>query len=260
MPFATNQGVRTHYVVEGNGPPVMLIHAFSGNHTSWIGYGFVAALRDRFQLILPDMRAHGQSDGPSDPAAYGMVTLATDLIAVLDDLNIERAHVLGYSMGGQIGYTLAQSYPQRLRSLAVGGMSPYATSRGDTRHMLLHLYEQAMREGAEALVTGIRAWAGGTITPEYEARLRAANVAGGAALLRRGIDNPADFSAALPAMTLPCLLYCGEADEELGGMRRAAGELPNARLIELPGMKHVQAAGASAELVPELIAFWQAAG
>jgi pimeloyl-ACP methyl ester carboxylesterase len=139
-------------------------------------------------------------------------------------------------------------------------MSPYATSRGDTRRFLLQLYEQAAREGVEALIAGIRAWAGGTITPEYEARLRAANVAGGAALLRRGIDNPADFSAALPAMTLPCLLYCGEADEECAGMQRAAGELPNARWIMLPGMNHVQAAGASAKLVPELSAFWDNAG
>jgi pimeloyl-ACP methyl ester carboxylesterase len=260
MPFVTNQGVRIHYVVEGNGPPVMLIHAFSGNHTSWIGYGFVAALRERFQLILPDVRAHGQSDGPADPASYTLDNRAADLIAVLDDLGIERAHVLGYSMGGQIGYALAQHYPERVRSLAVGGMSPYATSRGDTRRFLLQLYEQAAREGVEALIAGMRAWAGGTITPEYEARLWAANVAGGAALLRWSNDTPADFSAALPAMTLPCLLYCGEGDEERAGMQRAAGELPNARWIALPGMNHVQAAGASAELAPELSAFWDNAG
>jgi pimeloyl-ACP methyl ester carboxylesterase len=259
MPFVTNQGVRTHYGVEGNGPPVMLIHGFSGNHTSWIGYGFVAALRERFQLILPDMRAHGRSDGPADPAAYSLATFAADLIAVLDDLGIDRAHVLGYSMGGQIGYALAQHYPQRLRSLTVGGMSPYRTSRGDTRRFLLQLYEQAAQEGVETLIEGIRTWAGG-ITPEYEARLRAANIAAGAALLRWSIDNPADFSAALLAMTLPCLLYCGTADEELAGMQRAAGELPNARWIALPGMNHVQAAGASAELVPELSAFWDNAG
>jgi pimeloyl-ACP methyl ester carboxylesterase len=139
-------------------------------------------------------------------------------------------------------------------------MSPYATSRGDTRRFLLQLYEQAAREGVEALIAGMRAWAGGTITPEYEARLWAANVAGGAALLRWSNDTPADFSAALPAMTLPCLLYCGEGDEERAGMQRAAGELPNARWIALPGMNHVQAAGASAELAPELSAFWDNAG
>lgn len=255
MPFITNNGVRTHYVVEGSGPPVLLIHGFSGNHTSWSGYGFVAPLREQFQLILPDVRAHGQSDGPADPSAYRLDALAADMVTILDDLGIEHAHVLGYSMGGVIGYTLARDAPQRLRSLAVGGTSPYPDEPSDEPSFLLQLYERAAQEGVEVLVEGIRSWAG-AITPQYEARLRGANVAGGAALLRSAHQHPSDFTAALPSFTLPCLLYCGEDDEEYEQMRRAASDLPHARFIGLPGMNHVRASGASAELVPELIAFW----
>lgn len=259
MPFVTNQGVRTHYVVEGAGPPVLLIHGFSGNHTSWSGYGFVAPLRERFQLIMPDVRAHGQSDGPADPAAYSLDLLATDMVAILDDLGVERAHVLGYSMGGQIGYQLVHHHAARLRSLAVGGMSPDDPEPRDEPSFLLQLYERAAHEGTEVLVEGIRSWAG-AITPAYEARLRAANVSGGAAMLRWRHEHLEDFTAALPGMTLPCLLYCGEDDEEYEGMRRASTVLSNARFIGLPGMNHVQVSGASAQLVPELVAFWNYVG
>jgi pimeloyl-ACP methyl ester carboxylesterase len=256
MPFVTNQGVRTHYVVDGSGAPVLLVHGFSGNHTSWIGYGFVEPLRARYQLILPDVRAHGQSDGPAAPSAYALETRAADLILILDQLGIERVHYLGYSMGGEIGYVLARDYPQRLCSLVVGGMSPLGEEPPSEPSFLLQLYERAAREGADVLVEGIRNWAG-AITPAYEERLRAANIAGGAALLRWRHAHPQDFTQFLSAITTPCLLYCGEADEEYEGMERAVQLLPNARFIGLPGLNHVQVAGASTQLLPELIAFWE---
>lgn len=258
MPFAVNQGVRTHYVVEGSGPPVLLIHGFSGNHTSWVGYGFVAALRERFQLILPDVRGHGASDGPAEPEAYKLETRVADMVAILDDLGVERVHCLGYSMGGMMGYRLAQQHPHRLRSLAAGGASPFAGERLAEPGFLLTLYERAAVEGLDVLVEGIRAWAG-AITPAYEARLRSANVAAGAALLRWGYMHPPDFTEALPTLRLPVLLYCGDQDEPFADMQRAASLLPDSRFVALPGMNHVQAAGASAELAPVLTAFWETA-
>jgi pimeloyl-ACP methyl ester carboxylesterase len=61
MPFANNHGVNIHYEVEGHGPPLALVHGFSGNHTSWRGYGFVDKLKDDYTLILIDARGHGAS-------------------------------------------------------------------------------------------------------------------------------------------------------------------------------------------------------
>jgi pimeloyl-ACP methyl ester carboxylesterase len=255
VPFTTNQGIRTHYVVEGSGPPMLLIHGFAGSHASWGDSGFVAPLRERFQLLMPDVRAHGQSDGPADPAAYRTDLLAADMIAILDDRGIAQAHVLGYSMGGVIGYSLAREAPQRVRSLVVGGASPADTAPRGEPALLNQLYERAAREGVEVLVAGIRSWAG-AISPAYAAQLRAANVAGRAALLRWRYEHPDDFSAELAHMRVPCLLYCGEDDAAYAGMRRAASVLSHSRFIGLPGMNHVQAAQASAQLVPEFMAFW----
>lgn len=255
MPSIVRQGIRTSYELRGAGPPVLLIHAFSGNHSSWVGYGFVERLAAHHQLILPDVRGHGASDGPPDPDAYPLPELAADLIAVLDDLGLARVHAMGYSMGGLIGFTLAERHPERLRSLVAGGASPYPPDGPRLRGFLLELYERAAAEGVETLVEGIRAWAG-AISPAYEARLRAANVRAGAAFLRRIHEHPADFSAALPALDLPCLLYAGGRDDNFADAERAAAALPRARFVPLPDMNHVQAAGASAELAPQLLAFW----
>lgn len=249
------QGVRTHYETIGAGPPVLLIHAFSGNHTSWIGYGFVERLQAHHQLILPDIRGHGASDGPSEPEAYRLADIADDLVALLDDLGLERVHVMGYSMGALIGFTLAQRHPQRLRSLVVGGASPYPPDGPRVRDFLLELYERASTEGVETLVESIRQWAG-TISPAYEARLRGANVRAGAACLRWIHDNPPDFTANLPALHHPCLVYCGAVDDVFAEAQRAAKALPQARFVALPGLNHVQAAGASEALAPHLLAFW----
>ncbi len=258
MPSVTRQGVRICYELAGSGPPVLLIHGFSGNHASWIGYGFVERLQRQHELILPDLRGHGASDGPANPQAYNVEQLAADMVAVLDDLEIEQAHVMGYSAGGLVGYALARQHRGRLRSLVAGGASPYPLEGGSRRGFLLELYERAAVEGVDTLVEGIRQWAG-AISPAYEARLRGANVAAGAAFLRQLHDHPPDFSALLPTLQLPCLLYGGAEDDVFADLQRAAEALPQARLIALPGMNHVQAAGASEALAPQLLAFWAAA-
>jgi pimeloyl-ACP methyl ester carboxylesterase len=87
MPLANNQGVQINYEVTGYGPPLFLMHGFSGNHTSWHGYGYVAALQDSYQLILIDARGHGASSKPHTPEAYDYQRLIEDMIAVLDDLH-----------------------------------------------------------------------------------------------------------------------------------------------------------------------------
>lgn len=257
MPSITRDGVRIHYELAGAGPPALLIHAFSGSHGSWVGYGFVERLQGHHQLILPDLRGHGLSDGPALPEAYRPEELAEDMVALLDALGVERVHCLGYSMGGLVALSLATRHPARLRTLALGSCSPYPPAPGHHRHELLALYERAAIEGPDALVEGIRAWAGGSISPAYEARLRAANIAAGAACLRWLAANPPDYSAALPGITLPCLIYCGDADANAADARRAAATMPQGRSITLPGMGHVQGAGASAEIAPHLLEHWR---
>ena len=125
MPYVNNRGVRIHYEVEGDGPPLVLQHGLQQDIKSWISCGYVKELSGDYRLILIDARGHGDSEKPHDPQAYGMELLTGDIASVLDDLGVERANYWGYSMGGMIGFELPRYHPSRFTSYIIGGMTPY---------------------------------------------------------------------------------------------------------------------------------------
>lgn len=100
MPYADNNGVRIHYKVEGEGRPLVLQHGSTSSIQAWYQNGYVEPLKPHYQLILVDARGHGDSDKPHDRALYALPLRVSDIVAVLDDLNIQKAHYWGYSMGG----------------------------------------------------------------------------------------------------------------------------------------------------------------
>ena len=79
-------------------------HGLTSSILRWYEFGFVDALKDDYRLVLIDARGHGDSDKPHDAAAYDQKLMASDVIAVLDAEGIDRAHYMGYSMGGSIGF------------------------------------------------------------------------------------------------------------------------------------------------------------
>jgi pimeloyl-ACP methyl ester carboxylesterase len=99
MPYANSQGVRIHYEVEGVGPPLVLQHGFTDSLQSWYDLGYVDALKPDYRLILVDARGHGASDKPHEAEAYKPECNVADIVSVLDELEISRAHFFGYSMG-----------------------------------------------------------------------------------------------------------------------------------------------------------------
>lgn len=110
-----------HYVEQGRGSPLLLIHGAFRSGAEFLATEFGAFLSQRYRVIAPDSLAHGKSDAPSDPARYSARKRALHLVAVLDALNIERAHVVGYSMGGWMASALATFFPERVASLTIGG-------------------------------------------------------------------------------------------------------------------------------------------
>jgi pimeloyl-ACP methyl ester carboxylesterase len=116
MPRVRVGDIEMHYVEVGQGEPLVLIMGFGGDHLSW---GFqVSALAERYRVIAFDNRGVGQTDAPDHP--YTMRMLADDTCGLLDALRIERAHVIGVSMGGMIAQELALTHPARVRSLHLG--------------------------------------------------------------------------------------------------------------------------------------------
>lgn len=117
-----SDGVKIHYTVEGEGEPVLLIHGFRANaNMNWRAPGVTKMLAEEYQVIAIDNRGHGESDKPEADGMYG-VRMVEDCVRLLDHLKIEKAHWVGYSMGGMITLKALTLHPERIKSAIIGGM------------------------------------------------------------------------------------------------------------------------------------------
>lgn len=114
-----SNGVKIHYVVSGQGEPVILIHGYGGSHGRdwWRG---APVLSKDYLVIAMDCRGHGKSDKPRDAASYGD-EMVFDVVRLMEHLGIEKAHVAGYSMGGFITGKLLILHAERIKSAVIGG-------------------------------------------------------------------------------------------------------------------------------------------
>ena len=163
-----SDGVKIHYWLDGEEgglkEPVLLIHGFSANAAvNWRTPGIVRALSDDYLVITIDNRGHGQSDKPESQEDYG-IKMVADAVGLLDHLDIEAAHVVGYSMGSMIGLKMAVEHPDRVRSLLLGGMG--WTRQGDE---IRSRYENAAARPSKALTACYRRfWELGVARRELE--------------------------------------------------------------------------------------------
>lgn len=112
---------RIHYVERGHGQPILLIHGAFGSGSQFLATEFGSNLARHGRVIAPDSLAHGLSSAPVDQPRYSARMRAHHLASVLDSLGIERAHIVGYSMGGWMASAFATHFPARLASLTIGG-------------------------------------------------------------------------------------------------------------------------------------------
>jgi pimeloyl-ACP methyl ester carboxylesterase len=119
--FFDAKGVKIHFLIEGTGEPVVLIHGLdSSARINWQMPGTIDALARYHQVTAIDLPGYGESDKPVDPAAYGEQWV-DDVILLLNHLNIRKAHIVGYSMGGMVALKLIAEHPDRVISGTLGG-------------------------------------------------------------------------------------------------------------------------------------------
>jgi pimeloyl-ACP methyl ester carboxylesterase len=243
MAYAHQGGVRVHYDVVGEGPALLLHHGFSSRGDTWRQFGYLEPLARRHRVILIDARGHGDSDKPHDPAAYALANRVADVLAVLDAAGVERAHFLGYSMGGWIGFGLAAQAPARLASLIVGGAHPYADAS----------WRGFRAPGATEPARFLAAFATaiGEPIPEVVHPLVLQNDL--VALAASAGDRPSQ-EPVLGHIQVPCLLYAGERDARHALIRRAAGAA-GAAFVTLPAVGHVDGMARADLAVPEVERF-----
>jgi pimeloyl-ACP methyl ester carboxylesterase len=120
--FFNSNGVRIRYVDQGTGEPVVLVHGYTSViERAWIETGVFPNLAKDHRVIALDLRGHGKSDKPHDPKAYA--ELGQDVVRLLDHLNVARAHIVGYSLGGAITAKLLTTNPDRFITSILGGSS-----------------------------------------------------------------------------------------------------------------------------------------
>ena len=108
-----------------------MVHGTTLSQVIWRGFGYSRELADEFTVITPDLRGHGRSDKPHERGAYGMESMVSDVLAVLDATGTDRAHFLGYSLGGRLRFSLAATHPERMLSFISAAGAPRASHGSD---------------------------------------------------------------------------------------------------------------------------------
>jgi pimeloyl-ACP methyl ester carboxylesterase len=250
MPFANNNGVKIHYEVDGQGPPLVVQHGLTSSLERWRMAGRLAPLLATVcRTIMVDARGHGESDKPHDSTSYQPWNFASDILAVLNTIGIQKSGYYGYSMGGAIGFHgIVQYAPDRFDYLILGGMSPYSTEVERREWQIYVGWAQMMVDnGTEAWVSFMEKSTGMAYPPSFRTLMLKNDPF---ALLAAGnsiIDWPSAENL-LPKIKVPCLVFAGEADGFCIGAKKAAAAISNARFISFPGLNHVQV-----NLHPELL-------
>ena len=228
MSYADNRGIRIHYRVEGEGPPLVLQHGFTQSVDDWYEFGYVDALKRDYRLILVDARGHGRSDKPHDPSADGLDKRVADVTSVVDAIGLAKAHFWGYSMGGWIGFGMAKYAPGRVDCLVIGGAHPYARDQSPARQFL----RAHLGDSDDEFVSELENWFGSRVSAARKARLGAVDREAWLALSQ---DRP-ELSDILAGMRMPTCLYAGDTDPLCPQAKAASQLIPGAVFFSLQGL------------------------
>jgi pimeloyl-ACP methyl ester carboxylesterase len=216
-------GVRIAYGYAPGERPILLVHGFGFTaDATWRGTGWIHAIQNVGRgVITPDLRGHGQSDKPHRATDYAPRQLGADLVAVLDQVDIDQVDVVGYSMGSRVAAALTQLAPERVRKLVIGGAGP------------LELFSTWDMHAVRRFV------ADGTIPddPTIPAILgRAINAGADRHALLACVEGVAGASLDV-APSIPVLYIAGGADSITAGVEDVA-RARNAAFLRIPGRTH----------------------
>ena len=222
--FTASDGTRLAYRDMGQGRPVVMLHGlFSNGTVNWMKYGHAQTLVDAgFRTIIADLRAHGDSDAPHDPAAYPDDILARDATELIAHLGLTDFDLVGFSLGSRtsVRAVIGGLKPRRL---VLGGMGLEGLAGWTKRSAF---FQRAIAE-FDTSKRGDDTW----LAIQFMKTMKVDRIAA-AQLLRTFTDTP---PAALAAVTMPTLLVCGAQDQDNGSAASLADVLPDARLVEVPG-------------------------
>jgi pimeloyl-ACP methyl ester carboxylesterase len=265
--FATSpDGTRVAYDRSGAGPAIVLLHGGGGRRQDWDNAGYIRRLQDNFTVILLDLRGHGESGLPTEPADYTIDKMVQDILAVADACEVESFTLWGMSYGGKVGRYLAAGLPSaagcssatqsaRVANIILMGtpLGPGVTGqlRQDAIDFCAHWppIMQAQREGRLDVAS---------LSPDDQDVLRRLNVAVMLGWVRAMLDwpavEPADFRC-------PTLWLMGSEDRHaMDSFREYEGSLAGSQVQVhiVEGLDHMQVFEQVDRVFPTMLAFTQA--
>ena len=254
-------GVKIRYIDTGKGKAIVLLHGGGSNLESWTSQGVVDHLAKDFRVIAFDARGHGKSDSPRDPAAYGRQQ-ALDVVRILDALKIQRAHIIGFSLGSSTVAQLLTLHPERfLAGVQVAGAGRTPQEANDPR------IETEAAEIARDCVSRSRLMrqAPAVMKPtEEEIQQRIISCRAdknfdqqAVAASLRGYKDQAVTNAQMAAVKVPTLGIVGTLDHTLKAMQELKAIRPAMKLVLLEGVSHTGKTGIQGDprLVTEIRTF-----
>ncbi len=234
MKTFNSDGVEIAYLDEGSGEPVLLIHGFASNtQANWVDTGWVRELtRAGYRVVSIDNRGHGRSAKPHDPALYGAPVMAEDGRRLLDHLGLQRADVIGFSMGARISAFLAVGHPERVRSVVFGGLGiNMVRGMAGTGPIANALEANSIDDVTNPTARTFRAFA-----EQTKSDLKAL-----AACIRSSRDPIT--AEALGTLRMPVLVAVGTLDVVGGSAKDLAALIPGAEALEIPDRDHMKSVG-----------------
>ena len=230
-------GIQLAYTRSGDGPPLALLHGFPVDHHLWDEV--VPLLENSFDVIRPDLRGFGEST--TVDSAYGMDDYASDLAGLLDQLEIQKAAIVGHSMGGYVALAFARLYPERVTGLGLVSSQVLA----DAPERKEGRYKSAADVAANGIGSVVDAMTSKFTTDErLQARARAsmqqqqpAAYVGALKAMAERVDS----TPLLSAFDFPVVIIHGDADAliPIDRAREVKAALPQAHLVEIPGAGHI---------------------
>jgi pimeloyl-ACP methyl ester carboxylesterase len=234
MPSFHNGDVEIAYLDEGEGDPIVLVHGFaSSKNVNWVYPTWVSELKKNGRRVIAfDNRGHGDSSKLYDSEQYHIGIMAGDVVALMDHLNIERADVMGYSLGGRMTAFLGYSQPQRLRSAILGGIGMgLIEGGGPGENVASALEADSLEDVTDPVGRTFRAFADQT---RSDRRALAACLRGSRRLMTR---NEA------AGIKVPTLIAVGTTDEIAGSAAALGKIIRGSEVLDIPGRDHMRAVG-----------------
>jgi pimeloyl-ACP methyl ester carboxylesterase len=223
--FAGRDGARLAYRETGSGRPLILLHGFTGTGLQWVDPGPAAALAEHgYRVILPDLRGHGDSARPHDPAAYPPDVLADDGLALVDSLGLDDYDLGGYSLGGRIALRMLVRGARPARAVVAGqGLAAVQSTAGSATNRRL----------LTALINGDGPEPG---SPDAEAAYWIIQQGNDPRALLQVLDSlVATPDEELRGVETPTLVVVGDQDDGHASADELAAILPHARFTQVPG-------------------------